>query len=669
MPEVRSIAVIGAGDMGHGVAELAAIRGYDVRLRDIDAGIVERAMGKVRASLDKLVQKQQMSREAADAAFARIRATTDLKQAVSGADLVVEAVPERLDLKRRVFADVEQAARPDAVLASNTSAIRIREIGAGLKDPTRLVGMHFFNPVLLMDLIEIIPGPDTSPEAVRVAKEVSKGLGKTTVVLAKDTPGFVTSRLIGIWVGSAVMAYEAKIASMQAIDAAMKFKAGFPMGPFELADYTGIDIGTHAAEYIGERLGDAYRPGASLRAMVEKGHLGKKTGRGFYEWSGHKTTTPLTADMAKDFDPALVMSVVANEAAKLLDQGVASAAEIDLAMRHGCAFPKGPLEWADEVGLDVVLKSLLSLEERTGHPLAVAHELIAQKVERGELGRKSGTGFYDHAARASATGSSAASYGTILVDVDADRMIATVTLNRPHRLHAINAQLVKELRAALSALDEDERVRAIVLTGAGEKAFCAGADLTDVGEMTPLKVAEVARLGHRMCLEVEKMGKPVIAAINGLSLGGGLELTLPCDFRVAARRAKLGLPEVTLGLLPAMGGTQRLPKLIGLAHAKEIALLGERFDAETAYRYGLVCRVFENETFERDVKEFAALVASRAPIAQRYAKHLLNAAPTTDVVHGMELEAAAFGVLASTEDVLEGISAMFARTKPEFKGK
>ncbi|HUR69524.1 MAG TPA: enoyl-CoA hydratase-related protein [Candidatus Thermoplasmatota archaeon] len=667
MPEVRIIAVLGAGDMGHGVAELAALKGFDVRLRDISDDVLQNAMKKVRASLDKLVAKQQATRAEADAAFARIKATTSLGEAVSSADLVIEAVPERLDLKQKVFAEVEGFAPASAVFASNTSAMRIREIGEKLRDPKRLVGMHFFNPVLLMDLIEIIPGPDTSPEALKAVQDVSKKLGKTTVTLAKDTPGFVTSRLIGVWVGAGVMAAEAKLAPMESIDAAMKFKAGFPMGPFELADYTGLDVGTHASDYIASRLGDAYRASASLRGNVERGDLGKKTGLGFYRWHEGKMAAPLTAEQAKDFDPAIVMSVVANEAAKLVEQGVASAAQIDLAMRHGTAFPKGPLEWADEVGLDVVLKTLLRMEEATSHPLVKPYESLVELVEKGQLGRKTGRGFYEHGTSRGKGG--IASYETVLVDVDEAAKVATLTLNRPHRLHAINAQLVKDLRAAFQQLEDDERVRVVVLTGAGDKAFCVGADLTDVGEMTPAKVSEVARQGHLMCLQIEKMGKPVIAAVNGMALGGGLELTLPCDLRVAARRAKFGLPEVTLGLLPAMGGTQRLPKIIGLAHAKEIALLADRFDADTAFRYGLVCRVFENETFEKDVQALAAELATRAPIALKFTKQLLNASLTTDTAHGMEMEVAAFGVLASTEDTLEGVSSMFARKKPDFKGR
>lgn len=687
MAEVRTIAVLGAGDMGHGVAELAALKGFDVRLRDVRQDVLDGAMRKVRASLDKLVQKERATREAADAAFARIRATTDLMEAVGQADLVIEAVPEKLDLKQRVFSEVEADAPAHAVFATNTSAMRIREIAGGLKDPSRLVGMHFFNPVLLMDLIEIIPGPATSAQALATVQEVSKRLGKTAVTLRKDTPGFVTSRLIGVWVGAGILAHESKLAEKEAIDAALRFKAGFPMGPFELADYTGLDVGMHASDYIANRLGDAYRAAPSMRGLVEKGLLGKKTGRGFYEWREGRMTATISPEAGRDFDPTLVLAVVANEAAKLVEQGVATAQEIDLAMRHGCAFPKGPLEWADGVGLDTVLKALYTLEETTGHALVKPYELLVELVEAGKLGKKSGHGFYSYApaqaaapAAAPAAGAAPAAataqplpaaqgFETLLVAVDEAARVATVTLNRPHRLHALTPQLLRELRQALVQLDEDERVRVVLLTASGDKAFCAGADLQDMGEATPARIAEMARQGHKTCLEMEKLGKPVVAAINGVAFGGGLELALPADFRVAARRARFALPEVTLGLLPAMGGTQRLPKLIGLANAKEIALLGNRIDADTALRLGLVHRVFENEAFEQEARAFAAELATRAPLALRFTKQLLNAAPTTDLLAGMEAEASAFGVLASTEDMLEGVSSMFARRKPDFQGK
>ncbi|HWH09440.1 MAG TPA: 3-hydroxyacyl-CoA dehydrogenase NAD-binding domain-containing protein, partial [Candidatus Thermoplasmatota archaeon] len=471
MQDVRVIAVIGAGDMGHGVAELAALKGFDVRLRDVDGAALDRAMQKVRASLDKLVARSQATRQQADDALARIRPTTDLMEAVGQADLVVEAVPERLDLKQRVFVEVEAAAPPHAVLATNTSAMRVREVGAQLQDPSRLVGMHFFNPVLLMDLVEVVPGPRSSPAAVRAVEDVARRLGKTVVTLRQDVPGFVTTRLIGAWVGAAVLCAESKLASREEIDSAMRFRAGFPMGPFELADYTGLDVGVHAADYVASRLGDAYRPLPSMRALVEQGLLGKKTGRGFHEWrEGRPTATP-TPELAKGFDPALVMAVVANEAAKLLEQGVASAADIDLAMRHGCAFPRGPLEWADEEGLDQVLKALYALEEATGHPMAKPYELLVEMVREGRLGRRAGRGFRAPEPAAPAPGAAAArdaepAYETLLVRVDEAARVGYVTLNRPHRMNALNGQLIADLRRALDQMETDERVRCIVLTGA-----------------------------------------------------------------------------------------------------------------------------------------------------------------------------------------------------------
>ena len=675
MSEVRALAVLGAGDMGHGIAELAAIKGFEVRVRDVSQDVLDRAAAAVRKSLDKLVQKSRISQEAADSAFGRIRFTSDLADAVGQADLVIEAVPEKLSLKQQVFAEVEAAAPEHCVFASNTSAMRIREIGEKMRDSSRLVGMHFFNPVMLMDLIEIIPGPESSETAVKAVEDVSRRLGKTVVTLKKDTPGFVTSRLIGVWVGAGILAHDGKMASKEAIDAAMRYRAGFPMGPFELADYTGLDVGAHASNYIADRLGDAYRVSPTMQALVEKGMLGKKTGHGFYEWDGSRMRGEIPQSAASEFDPAVIMSVVANEAAKLLEQGVAGAAEIDLAMRQGTAFPKGPLEWADDYGLDNVLKMLYTLEESTGHPLVKPYEMLVELVESGKLGKKTGEGFYPHAAAADAPAAGAnaaagpASYETLDVEVDVEAKLGIIRLNRPHRLHALNDQMMRDLRHALLQMEDDEGVRVILLTATGDKAFCVGADLTDTGDVTPAKMAELARLGHRMCLDMEKLGKPVVAAVNGYAFGGGFELTLPADFRVAAKRAMFALPEVTIGLLPAMGGTQRLPKLIGLSRAKEFAMLGNRIPAQQAFEWGLVHRVFENESFEPDARAFAAELASRAPIALRITKQLLNLAPTTDIASGMEAEALGFGVLASTEDMGEGVMAMFGKRKPEFQGR
>lgn len=665
MPQVDTIAVLGAGDMGHGIAELCALNGYTVTLRDIEDDIVQDALDKVEWSLGKLSEKGEITDEIAEDAFSRISGTTDLAQAVSDVDLVIEAVPEDLSLKQKVFADVEQHVPDDAVLASNTSTMRITEIGEKLEDPSRLVGMHFFNPVLLMDLVEIIPSDTATDEAVETIEEVSDTIGKTYVTLDKDTPGFVTSRLAGIFVGAAIEAHEQGMASKEEIDAAIKFKAGFPMGPFELADYTGLDIGLHAGDYMAERLGDAYRPPKIQRDLVEAGKLGKKTGEGFYPWEGDKVQVELSPDEADRFEPDNVLALVANEAARLLQEGIASADDIDLAMKNGLAFPKGPLEWADGFGLDNVLETLETLHGETGNALAEPVDAITERVDAGKTGRDAGEGFFTYATAEGET----TSFETVEIEIDEDAMVATVTLDRPHRLNAINDQLITDLEAAFTQLDDDEDVRAIVLKGKGDKAFSVGADLQDVGGFTPAKASQVVRDGHRLCMAMDKLGTPLIAAVDGYAFGGGLELTLPCDFRLASTRARFQLPEVTLGLLPGMGGTFRLPKLIGTSYAKEIAMLGERITAERGYEMGLVHRVWETAEFDEKVAEFAANLAGNAPIAMRFIRSLVEEGHNASTSQAMEAEAGAFGVLASTDDVIEGVTSMFQKTEPEFEGR
>ncbi len=664
--EVDTITVVGAGSMGHGVAELAALNGFDVRLRDIEQEVLDKAMENIRWSLDKLVEKDTVPQDQADTAYDRITATTDLQEALDGTDFVIEAVPEDLNLKQKIFADLEDATEDDVILASNTSTMRITEIAEKVQDPSRVIGMHFFNPVLLMDLIEIIRGDETSDEAVEVTTQVSETLGKTVVVCKEDVPGFITSRLVGAFTNSAIQALEQGEGSKEEIDAALKFDAGFPMGPFELADYTGLDIAHHAGNYIAERLGEAYRPPEAIDELVEAGKLGKKSGEGFYDYS-EQEKPDIRPDQAGKFDAKLVLAPVANEAAKLLQQGAGSAEDIDKAMRLGAAFPKGPLAWADEVGLDVVVDTLNAIHEATGDEVVEPASALTERVDAGNLGKSTGEGFHTYDATEDAE--EGLQLETVQVDVDEDTMVGTITLDRPHRMNAISGQLIDDLNTALTELDGDDRVRCILLTGTGEKAFCVGADLQESGGLEPAMGAQLARANHLVNQRIEQLDKVVVAGLNGYAFGGGLELALACDFRVAAKRAKVSQPEIKLGLIPGAGGTQRLPKLIGLSRAKEFVLLGERWSAEDAEDIGLLHRVYENDAFREEAHAFAAKLARGPPIAQRLAKQALNAAPTTEISAGMELESSAFGVLLSTEDVMEGVASMFQKKDPEFQGK
>lgn len=247
--------------------------------------------------------------------------------------------------------------------------------------------------------------------------------------------------------------------------------------------------------------------------------------------------------------------------------------------------------------------------------------------------------------------------------------MATITINRPQALNVLNAETMMELISALEDAERDESVKVVLLTGAGEKAFCAGLDLKSVKEIQPAKMWELSRLLHKVTLTIEDIGKPVIAAINGFALGGGLEVAMACDLRLASENAKLGQPEVNVGLLPGGGGTQRLPRLIGKALAKELIFTGKMIDAKTAEAMGLINRVVPPDQLKSVAEEVAKDIMSKPPLAIKLSKYLVNISDHVDLRTGLACEAEAAGLMASTEDFKEGVNAFIEKRKPEFKGK
>ena len=281
---IGKVAVIGAGTMGHGIAQVAAMAGHDTVLGDVDAVQLERAMARIEATLDKGVRLGKVAESARDGALARLSGAGTLGEAVEGADLVIEAVPEVMSLKRRIFAEVEAAAPAGAILATNTSSLSITEMAAGLAAPGCFLGLHFFNPVHIMALVEIVRGERTTIRTANSCHWFVQGLGKEPI-LVNDSPGFASSRL-GIILGlEAIRMVEAGVASPEDIDKAMVLGYRHPMGPLRLTDLVGLDVRLGIARYLHESLGsEAFRPPALLERMVAQGRLGKKTGRGFYDW-------------------------------------------------------------------------------------------------------------------------------------------------------------------------------------------------------------------------------------------------------------------------------------------------------------------------------------------------------------------------------------------------
>lgn len=382
----KRMGVIGAGTMGHGIAELAAVSGYRVKLYDVNTQAVQKGLDQIRWSLEKLSHKGILTPAIAQAAAGQIETTTVLAEAAKDVDFVVEAAPENLALKREIFATLDAAASSKAVLGTNTSSLPITQIASATAHPERVIGLHFFNPPMLMTLIEIVQGEKTAQATVQAAVELAKSLNKVPVVCRKDVRGFITSRTFEGFIGEAMWLLSRGEATVKAVDARMKAE-GFPMGPFELADLTGLDIGYNVRREAGEP-----NPPV-LEEKVKAGELGRKSGRGFYHYAAGKGADYAPQDAA-GFDPLPLYAVMANITADLVAQEVAPPEDIDLAMRLGGGFPMGPLAKADAIGLDVIVRHLEQTHAKHRQARYLPCPLLKDKVSKGERGQAAGVGFY-----------------------------------------------------------------------------------------------------------------------------------------------------------------------------------------------------------------------------------------------------------------------------------
>ena len=386
--------IIGAGTMGHGIGELLALAGFQVTLVDINEEVLKKAYESIQWSLGKFVEKRRIPEEDAKAAMERITTNVNLKEAVSTADLVVEAVTENIDLKKRLFEQMDEAAPAHAILASNTSSLSITEMADQTKRPGKVVGLHFFNPPVLMALVEIVRGDGTSDETVEAMLELVKKLGKTPVVVRKDVRGFIVNRVLGAVMNEAFSVVEKGEATMEEVDAAVKYKAGFPLGAFELADMIGLDVMYEVGKIMEAAYGDVAKASPLLESLVAEGNLGQKTGKGFYNW---KVGRPrISFRLAGKFDVQRLYAVATNETARLIHDDVAEPQDIDTAMKLGTGWPQGPCEQADKLGLDGLLGKLKELHERYGEEVYRPSPLLEEYVGKGWTGKGAGRGFYTY---------------------------------------------------------------------------------------------------------------------------------------------------------------------------------------------------------------------------------------------------------------------------------
>ena len=379
------IGVVGAGTMGAGIAQVAAQSGHQVVLLDANPEALTKAEIGLRKVYDKLIEKEKITREKADEIIARIQFSTQLSD-FKESGLIIEAIIEKLEVKHQVFAAIEAVVSENCIIASNTSSLSIASIGSVLKNPTRCIGIHFFNPAPLMPLVEIIPAVQTSHETLTLAKSIIDSWKKISVV-TKDTPGFIVNRVARPFYGEALRIYEEGIADFATIDWAMTTVGGFRMGPFTLMDYIGNDVNYTVTETVFEAFyfDPRFKPSFTQKRHKEAGYFGRKSGKGFFDYSVDATNSTPKEDLvlAKSIFERIIVMLI-NEATDALFLNIASREDIDLAMTNGVNYPKGLLKWADELGLEFVLNSLENLFQEYGEDRYRPSVLLRRMVREGK---------------------------------------------------------------------------------------------------------------------------------------------------------------------------------------------------------------------------------------------------------------------------------------------
>jgi enoyl-CoA hydratase/3-hydroxyacyl-CoA dehydrogenase len=611
---------------------------------------------------DKRISRGRFTEQQKKSSMDKMSFLVNLKEAVKDADFIIEAVPEIMDLKKSVLKEVTSLAPPDTVFATNTSSLSIAEMSTAAGRPELVVGTHYFNPPSRMTLLEIVKGEKTGKDAIKIATEVAVAMGRD-VVHVKDVPGFVANRIFCNMSNEAdwALAY-GEAATPFEIDSAIKYRLGLPMGMFELQDTLGggsIDTQFHVMEYFGETMGKSYGPAPVLTRLFKEKNFGKKTGKGYYDWTGGRTNEiPMSA--GANFNPLRVLATAVNEAAKLIEMDATTRDEIDTAVLLGLNYPRGILRLADSVGLDVIVDEMERLYEKYSHEDRYkASSVLTRLVKQGKLGRKTGEGFYSYGP---------GQFEAIKIMVDPEKKVGRLILNRPSKANAFHADMMAELNKALGEIEKDPRVRCVVITGAGAN-FSGGADFSAFASGEMEASFNFSEAPHEIFTRIETFGKPVVAAINGPAMGAGLELALACDIRIMSRTAAVRLPELTLAIVPGAGATQRLGRLIGWSRAREMVLLSDFVNADKALAWGLVNFVAEPKEFDKVTDEIAVRLAAGPPLTQKLVKGLMYYGAQADQRSALFLEAAISADTALTKDLDEGITAMNNRRPPNFTGK
>ena len=662
------VTVIGSGEMGRGIALVFAQFGNEVNLDDSFPEALEKAKKYISDNIAKMTEKGILKQSEGEDIKKRIAYVSNLEDAVKDSDLVMEAVPEIVELKQNIFATLDKVCRRDAILATNTSNIKISEISKDVKHKDRVLGLHFFNPANRMKLVEVIRSEDTADEYFEKAVKISESIGKTPVRVLRDSPGFIVNRINAPDMLFFCQVIDRNVEKPEELDAYAKGQ-GLPMGPYELMDFVGLDTVAHSLDYYAKTISDEYNKCTSIRKLVADGKMGKKTGKGFYDWSTGKAAIP-KAEPSEKITIMDIFAIEINEAVKLIEEQVALPDEIETAVKLGLNRPFGPMSVAKSFTNAELKKMLENISKTYGLNIFKP----AKSIEAGKLKEIISVKSFaapskkkeEKTSEVTSVPQGEKKYSSLILEKRSN-YVARILLNHPkHNL--INSDLLNDLESAIKEIWDDKEIRVVIITGSGE-TFSAGAELT---QFIPglFDFVEYTRKGERIFKLLQEVPKIVIAEIKGLALGGGFELSLSADIRVSTPEAQVAFPEVTIGLLPAWSGSQRLAKLIGSSRASYIILTGKRITGEEAKSLGIVSELFPKAGIDEETIKFAeALANGVSPIAAALSKRLINRGADIAFDSGLEMESMAAGVLYGTEDLKEGISAMLQKRKPNFQGK
>jgi enoyl-CoA hydratase/3-hydroxyacyl-CoA dehydrogenase len=665
---VSKAAVVGGGTMGGEIAQAIAAADIPVVVKDIDQKFVDAAVEKARAvtegQLARLVKKEKLTQEQADARLVEVMGlvtgTTGYEE-FGDVDFVIEAVPEKMAIKQAVFRELDAATPGHAILASNTSSLSITEIAQATLRPDKVVGFHFFYPASVMPLVEVIVGEDTMPETATASYNFAQAIKKQPIVCG-EVPGFVVNRILMATIGEIWRAQEDQGLSLKGIDEAIAAANVAPMGPFFLTDLLGLDTVLHVAEHLNESYGETFYVHQGLKQLVADGKLGAKSGgEGFFKEG--EQNIPGDADPDPEELVALFTCRALIEACLLVEEGVCSVRDIDLGMMAGAGLDprRGllPPFWkADVEGLDKVLEGMEQLEEKYGErfaPPVTLRRLVAQ----GRLGMQSGQGFYPYPQPDEGDQAE-----TVKLETRGDVAIAWLA-NAP--MNAVSPDVIRDLGTVWERVKASGEIGAMVIASSVPIVFSAGADIKAFTQMdAQLGGEELIHTAHALLRDFGQARVVTIAAVNAIAFGGGCELAMACDVRIAAEAAVFGQPEIKLGIVPGFGGTQRLPRLVGPNKALEMNLVGDAIPSDEALEFGLVNRVVpDHELFETALM-WGRKLASQAPVAVEQIKLVSHQG---DLDEGIEAEKRGFATAFQSEDAKEGIGAFLGKRTPKWSGR